>query len=196
MHHRRQREDPDRSRGSGDDILERAHSVLGGSVTQAALFFVFGAVLLALATKRMDILRAEVAERPMRAFALGVLGLIGFVILCIALCVTVIGIPFAAVAVLLGMFALGAAMCAALTIVGEVALRRRTQNPYVHLAFGCALFLVVCKLPFFISVPIHAALVLIGVGTLVSTRLAGMIPKKRRPAEGPYRTPATAGEDA
>ena len=64
-------------------------------VRLAAVLFVIGTMLLALAGRRMEQLRAEVAARPMRSIALGCSGVLGGVVVVIALCVTVIGIPVA-----------------------------------------------------------------------------------------------------
>ncbi|MBF5066232.1 hypothetical protein G6O45_23655, partial [Salmonella enterica subsp. enterica serovar Istanbul] len=53
-------------RGSGRSRLTEAVSSLGQSVTNMSLLFVFGCVLLALATRKMEMLRLEVAARPMK----------------------------------------------------------------------------------------------------------------------------------
>jgi hypothetical protein len=44
---------------------------VGNSLSSAALLYVFGVVLWALQTERMERLQTEVASRPMRSFAVG-----------------------------------------------------------------------------------------------------------------------------
>jgi len=163
-------------------------SGVGSAITRSAFLFIFGAILLALGTKRMETLRGEIATRPMRTLALGVVGLISGIVVLVLLCVTVIGIPVALVGLLVAVFAGYAGVIAVLTTAGEALLRHKTQSSYVHLALGCALFLVASSLPWiggFVSV----AVVLTGIGVIVATRGAGLVPKKN-PGAGPYRTPA------
>src|SRR5690606_14002156 len=122
-------------------------AAIGGAITRTALLFVFGAVLFALATRRMEALQGEVAARPMRSFALGVLGFFVAVIALVALSVTVIGIPIAIIAVLCGVFATYAGICAPLATVGRALFGHKTKNPYMHLALGCALFMLASAVP-------------------------------------------------
>jgi hypothetical protein len=161
----------------------------GGALTRSALLFVFGAVFLALATRRMESLQAEVAARPMRSFALGIVGALAAFVALVALCVTVVGIPFAFVALLLGAIAAYVGICAVLTTAGGALLGHRTKNPYVHLAAGCALLLVLGAIPY-VGGLLTAAVVLVGIGALVATRAAGLVPPRKNGAQGPYRTAA------
>ena len=163
-------------------------SDLGGSITRTALLFVFGTVLLALATGRMDAMQGEVAARPMRTLALGIVGSLVAGVAFIALCVTVVGIPIAIVALLLGVLGAYAGICAALTTLGAAVVHHRSKSPYVHLAVGCAIFLVGSWLPW-VGGFVTAAVVLFGIGALVATRGAGFFPRKVK-NEGPYRTAA------
>ena len=153
-------------------MARAGESVMGG-VRLAAVLFVIGTVLLALTGRRMDMLRAEVATRPMRSIALGVLGVIGSIVTIVALCVTIIGIPVAIVAVIVAGFALLGSMCAVLSVVGEGLLRHRTENPYVHLAVGCALYAALAALPWWGHIVVVAT-VLAAIGVLVATRGAGL----------------------
>jgi hypothetical protein len=137
----------------------------------------------------METLRAEVAARPMRSFALGVVGSIGTLVLFVLLCVTVIGIPVAIIGLFAALFAGYAGVVAVLTTLGEALLRHRTTNTYVHLAVGCAIFLVASSIPF-IGGFVFAAVALAGYGTVVATRAAGVIPERKAPGAGAYRTPA------
>lgn len=60
------------------------------------------------------------------------------------------------------------------------------RNPYAHLAFGCALFMVLGAIPFVGDFVIAAAL-LIGIGSVVATRAAGLMPQKNGLVGTPYR---------
>ncbi|MGK3999452.1 hypothetical protein [Sorangium sp. So ce1024] len=161
----------------------------GHAVTRTALLFAFGAVMLALWPRRMEALKVEIAARPMRSFALGVVGVLGALALAVALCVTLIGIPFAVIGLLLAVIAVVAGGCAVLETVGAGLFGHRTRNPYVHLAIGCLGLLVVGAIPY-VGGAICAAVALIGAGALVATRLAGLIRPRPRAdaASGPYRT--------
>lgn len=154
---------------------------IGSAMTGAALLFVFGAILLALATQRMDTLQTEIAARPMRSFALGVVGLVVFGLLVLAFSLTIIGIPIAFIGSLVAVVAGYAGMCAVLTVVGGALLRHKTRNPYIHLALGCFLFMVAKALPFVGNV-VLLAVMLLGIGTLVATRGAGYFPKRKKAA--------------
>jgi cytoskeletal protein CcmA (bactofilin family) len=162
----------------------------GSAVTRMALLFVFGAVLLALWPQRVELLKVDIAARPMKSFALGVVGMLAAFALSIALIVTVVGIPFALIGLVLGSVAAVAGTCAVLETAGAALLNHRTKNPYVHLAAGCAGLLLLGAIPY-LGGALHAAVFFVGVGALVSTRLAGLIrPKLGRdlPGPSPYRT--------
>ena len=148
----------------------------GSSITRTALLFAFGAVLLALAGSRMEQLQREVASRPMRMAALGVVGLLLAVLAVVALCVTILGIPIALVGLIASVFGLYAGVCAALTAVGAALLHRRTSSPYVHLAAGCVLYLLLSSIPF-VGGFVTAFVAVLGVGALVQTRAAGLVPR-------------------
>jgi hypothetical protein len=174
------------SEGSNGSGLRRALNDAGDAVTGAALLFVFGAVLLSLATSRMEKLKVEIASRPMRSFAMGVVAVLGWFGLTIALCITVVGIPLAFVNIIGGIVALFAGLAATLETLGSALLGHKTKNPYVHLAFGCGLFLVVGALPF-VGDLAKLAVVLVGLGSVASTRGAGFFPAKNAPSGSPYR---------
>lgn len=171
-------------------LLARGFDEISSAVSSFGVLFVFGSILIALAGERMRQLRLEVATRPMRNFALGILGFFGFGAAIIVLCVTVIGIPIALFGALLGLVAMYAGIVAAVTLGGELLLRKRTENPYAHLALGALLFVALSSLPG-VGTVVGFAVSAIGIGTMVSTRLAGFaVRKKASPAlgEGPYRT--------
>ncbi|MCA9596490.1 MAG: hypothetical protein KC776_24410 [Myxococcales bacterium] len=175
------------SREDGGFSLTRTLRDVGSAITRTALLFVFGAVLLALATRRMESMQKEIAARPMRTFALGVVGVIVFGVLVVVLCVTIIGIPLAVIAALLGAFGTYAGIAAVLATAGGALAHHKTPNAYVHLAIGCFGYLVLSSLPW-IGGLVTAVVVLIGIGALVATRAAGFVPSRRRRDDGPYRT--------
>ncbi|UQA62952.1 hypothetical protein [Polyangium aurulentum] len=167
-------------------------SATGEAITGGALLFALGAVFLALFTKRAESLKVEVAARPMRLFALGIVGTLGAMALLVALCVTLVGIPVAVVGLIAGIFGVFAAMSSVLEVVGKALIGHKTQNEYVHLAFGCGLFLLAGALPW-LGGFVKAAVVLIAIGSLVATRGAGLIPMRKNNGHGgsdahPYRS--------
>jgi len=151
---------------------------IGECTTAGAFMFALGAVLIALFTKRSESIKVEFAARPMRMFALGIAGFFGGLLVLAAMCVTLIGIPFAAIGLLLGIFATFAAMTSVLEVIGRALIGHKTKNEYAHLALGCTLFAVVMMIP---GVDDIAKLVLmfVSIGSLVATRAAGLIPPRK-----------------
>ncbi|HEX7666857.1 MAG TPA: polymer-forming cytoskeletal protein, partial [Polyangiaceae bacterium] len=158
--------------------MHRTMGKVGGALTRSAILFVFGAMLLALATDRMERLRLEIAARPMRSLALGVVGGLAAALSLVVLCITIIGIPIAVVASLVYVFAGYAGFCAALATFGQAIFGHRTKNPYVQLALACAVFLLVSSIPF-VGGWFTAACALVGLGAVVATRGAGIWTGKR-----------------
>jgi hypothetical protein len=166
-------------------------SSVATSMSESALMFVFGAVLLALLTKRVDSLKVEVASRPMRSFALGIVGSIVGVLALIVMCITVVGIPLAIVGVLAAALAIYGSITAVLTTVGQALLAHKTSNPYMHLALGCALLFITASIPV-VGGFVVAAVVFTSIGALVATRAAGFVPpRSRQTPTDPYRTAAS-----
>lgn len=165
--------DRPRERGFFGNVADK----LGSALRNAALLFVFGVVVLALGGQRVENMRVEAARAPMKSLALGIVGVIGAAVTAALLCITVIGIPVAAIGALVGIIATYASIVAVLTTAGAAFLRHRTQNPYVHLAAACVVFFLVGLVPYVGSIFI-ALVTLIGIGTLVSTRLGGLASKK------------------
>ena len=149
----------------------------GRAVARSALLFAFGAVLLALASLRMERLQGEIVTRPGRTLALGVVGLLGGLLALLAVSVTIIGIPIAFVAVLVGALGVYAGMCAALTALGGALLGTRSPSPYLHLALGCVLYLLASSIPG-LGWVVTLAAVSIGCGALLGTRAAGLVPRR------------------
>ena len=168
--------------GSKTGKIQSAAQSFGRKVTAMSLLFVFGCVLLALLTGRMEKLRIETAARPMRSFAVGLLGsLVGGIAATIAiviLCITVVGIPIAVFGVLAAVFAVYGAIAAELTTFGAAVIGHKTKNEYDHLLVGCAAFLVASSLPV-VGGLVTFAVTMIAIGTLFATKAAGFLEKKR-----------------
>jgi hypothetical protein len=152
---------------------------VGSALTRSAILFVFGAMLLALATDRMEKLRAEIASRPMKSFALGIIGSVAALLAVIVLCVTLIGIPIAVVGTLVAVFGGYAGFCAALATGGQALFGHRTKNPYVQLALGCLLLVAVGAIPF-VGTWITVIVSFIGIGAMIATRGAGIASGRAR----------------
>lgn len=148
----------------------------GQSMTKMALLFVLGCVLLALSTRRMEIVRVETAARPMRAFAIGIVSAIALTVAITAACITIVGIPFVVVGVILGMLLFYGAFAGVLTTFGAAVLQHRTPNPYVHLLFGCVVFLLVGAIPYVGGI-LTFLTAMIALGVLVSTRFGAGLTK-------------------
>lgn len=151
---------------------------LGDAFSGTLVLFLLGLVLIALAGERMEKLEGEIAARPARAFALGLIGMVAAIAVGVALCVTLIGIPFAAVGALVVVFAAYAGIVAVLRTVGAALIRHRTENRYLHLALGCLLFFVVGFIPW-LGDWITLAVGMMGLGAVLSTRAAGLWPRGR-----------------
>lgn len=181
-------------RGDSDDEpgLARHEKVrdtaaeVGGAFARAALLFVLGTVLLALAPQRMDALKTELVAHPMRSFAKGVVGFLAACALFLVLCVTVVGIPFALIGATVAVVTVFGAMCAVLETAGRALVKHKSDNPYVHLAVGTLLFFGATALPV-IGPLVGFTVAFLAVGVLVSTRAAGLIQKKNGGAQ-PYRS--------
>lgn len=151
--------------GHGVERVEEA-------VTGMAVLFTFGAVLLALLGGRMEKLELEVAARPARTFALGVVGFVVAVAAVAVLCVTLVGIPFAIIGVIAGTFAASAGVVAALVVLGNALAGHRTKNRYLHLGLGCAIYLVLGNIPW-LGDMVDFTVICFGIGALVASRGAG-----------------------
>lgn len=162
--------------------IKAAADHIGHSLTRASLLFVLGCVLLALLAPQMERLRVEVASRPMKSFALGIVtafvGSIALAVAMLLLCITVIGIPVAIGLALALALALYGSVASVLTTFGAAVSGHRTDNPYLHLLVGCGIFLVVTCIPY-IGGLASAVVMLIALGALVTTRVGGLLQKKR-----------------
>jgi hypothetical protein len=151
---------------------------IGVQLTKTAFLFLLGAIVIALATRRMQLLQSEIALRPMRSMALGIASLVVALVLGVLLCVTIVGIPVALAGLLIGILAAYAGICAALSAMGSAIVSHRSENPYVHLAVGCGVFLIAGFIPYFGSF-ITGLILFAGLGAFAATRAAGFIPLQR-----------------
>jgi hypothetical protein len=160
-----------------DSMRALAHAVddLGDAVSAAVLLFAFGAVLLALCGQRMNKLELEVAARPARTFAIGVVGFVVSIALFVTLCVTLIGIPLAFIGAFAMILATYAGTIAVLTTAGAALVGHRTKNAYLHLGMGCAVFLVLGNIPF-LGDYVTLALIFFAMGAVIASRAAGFWP--------------------
>jgi hypothetical protein len=158
--------------------LKSGLRTIGTQIAKTAFLFLLGAVVIALATRRMQLLQSEIAMRPMRSMAVGIASLVIGAILVVILCVTVVGIPVALAAILIGILAAYAGICATLSAMGSVLVAHRSENPYVHLAVGCGVFLIAGFIPYFGSL-VTLLVFLAGFGAFAATRAAGFIPVQR-----------------
>jgi hypothetical protein len=175
-------DEPSDDEEGGSRIASAARGI-GRALTRASLLFVLGCVLMALLAPRMERLRLEIASRPMRSFALGVLGAllgsIGLTVLLVILCITVIGIPVALALVLSLVLALYGSVTSVLTTFGAGVAGHRTTNPYVHLLIGCAAFLVITAIPY-LGWLASFVVMMLALGALLATRGAGLFDRKPR----------------
>jgi hypothetical protein len=160
-------------------LAEAGHAI-AARVSKLSLLFVLGCVLLALMGGRMDRLRVEVAARPMKAFALGILATMAACVTALVLCITIIGIPIVVVGVLVGILASYGAVAAILTTVGAALAGHRTSNVYVHLLLGCAILFVLGAIPY-VGGLVSFVLAMTSIGVLVTTRGGGLLDKRARP---------------
>jgi hypothetical protein len=168
-------------------FVERAGRRVSDAMRTAAFFFVVGAIVIALGGNRAEALRAEIAARPMKAAAMGIVGILGTAVAIGIAAITVVGIPIAVIGALAFVVAIFAGLTSALTVLGAAVTRHRTTNIYLHLAAGCLLFLVAGLVPV-VGGLLQAGTVLAGMGAVVATRAGGLLQKKgREPGAGPYR---------
>lgn len=154
-------------------------AAVGSSITKMALLYVMGCVLLALATRKMETLTGEIAARPMRNFALGIVSTMAALAGVVVLCVTIVGIPIAILGLLVGLFAVYSAITAVLTTAGAAVVGHKTKNSYLHLLAGTLGFLVLGAIPWIGGLTV-LAVSMIATGSLVATRGAGAFAARRK----------------
>jgi len=171
--------------------LARATDDATDALTRTALLFLFGVIFWALGAQRMEVLEVELAKRPMRSLAMGVVGALTAALSALVLVVTILGIPFALAGGILTIIAAYVGACVVLSTVGQALLRHKTENRYIHLALGCSLFFLFTAIPY-VGTFVWLGVLLTGLGAVVATRAAGLFPANTTRADhGPYRTAAT-----
>lgn len=161
----------------GKAKIRHQMSGAGSAVTRSAMLFVFGVVLLSFFKKRYDSMKVDIAQNPVKGFGIGVLALFLSLVASVVLCITVIGIPLVVVGWLFAALCIYGGVVSVLTLVGELLLRHKTQNPYAHLAVGCAAYLVLGAIPVVGGI-VTAILFFVAIGSVLRTRAGGLFAKE------------------
>lgn len=169
-------------------VITRAGRAVSESIRLGAFLFLLGVMFIALGGNRAEDLRAAIASKPMRSVALGVVGVLGALAALVLCAITIIGIPLAVVGVV-GAIALGfVGATSSLTVLGAMVFGHKSKNVYVHLAVGCALFMLLGLIPIGGKFA-QTLIVLAGIGGVVTTRGLGLLRRKpKHVSSGPYRT--------
>lgn len=147
-------------------------------LTSAVIIWLLGAIMLATATSRVNLLREEIERRPLRSLGVGILTLGAALLVIVTLVFTLLGIPLAVLSAVTGVAATYLAFTALPLAVGRRLAHKRSANPYVHLAVGCGVLFVVLCIP--VAGPLASvAGAFIALGALSATRVAGLF--KRAP---------------
>jgi hypothetical protein len=168
-------------------FIERVREGSSNILSSFAMLFMIGCILIALADERLTRLRSEIAMKPMRSAAVGLVSFMGTLLLIVFLCVTVIGIPFALIAAITLTLGIVAGEVALSSVVGEALSRHKTQNAYVHLAIGAALVSIAGSLPWVGGI-LGVLSACVALGSFVSTRAAGLVKHSAAAGHAPYRS--------
>ena len=171
--------DPSDGEQQASFFVRAGHAISSGMRT-AAFLFIVGALFIALGAGRAESVRTAIAASPMRSIALGLVGLIGSIVSLALVALTIIGIPFAAFGAIAAVVLAFAGTASAAVVLGAMVAGHKSENVYVHLAAGCALFMVAGFLPW-IGGWLQAAVVFAGIGGMVTTRAMGFLEKKTAP---------------
>jgi len=186
--------DADAGEASGEDSGDSAADDKDGdeegfvsqtlsSASSHALLFVFGLVLLGIWPQRIDALQGTISGSPLRTFALGVLGALGALVVCLLLIITIIGIPAAIVLALASALAIYAGAAAAALAIGRVLpFERLAKNPVLQLGAGVFVLFIFARIPVLGGVLFVIAAAL-GFGAILRTRLGQPAPAS--PGPGP-----------
>lgn len=178
--------DPSEGENRASFVTRAGHAVSAG-VRTAAFLFVLGAIFISLGGVRAESLRSSIADKPMRSVALGVVGLLGTLAALVLCAVTIIGIPIAALGLVAAIVLAFAGTTSALTVLGAMVFGHKNKNIYVHLAIGCALFMLLGLVPVAGGL-FQVAVVMAGIGGVVATRAFGLFQRKGAPGAHPYRS--------
>lgn len=171
--------DPSDGEQQASFFVRAGHSISSGMRT-AAFLFIVGALFIALGGVRAESVRTAIAQSPMRSIALGLVGLVGSIVALILVALTIIGIPFAAIGGIAAIALAFAGTASAAVVLGAMVAGHKSQNVYVHLAAGCALFMVAGFVPW-VGGWVQAAIVFAGIGGMVATRAMGFLERKTKP---------------
>jgi hypothetical protein len=172
--------DPSNGDRQASFLVRAGHEISSGMRT-AAFLFIVGALFVALGGARAESVRTSIATSPMRSIALGLVGLIGTIVGLVLICLTIIGIPFAAIGAVAAVALAFAGTASAAVVLGTMVAGHKSQNVYVHLAVGCAIFMVAGFIPW-VGGWAQAAIVFAGIGGMVATRAMGFLERKPKPA--------------
>ncbi len=176
--------DPSDGENKAPFITRFGHDLSSGMRTAAFLFFL-GTVFIALGGARAESVRSAIAHSPMRAIALGLVGLLGTVVALILVAVTLIGIPFAGLGAIAAVLLAFAGTTSALVVLGAMVSGHKTSNVYLHLAAGCGLYMVMGLLPW-VGGLMQVAIVFAGIGGMVVTRAMGLLTRRKVGPPSPF----------
>lgn len=159
----------DKSHDPPKSIVDRLFERLTGT----SLFWLFGALVLAVAPYRTERVRRELVTRPLRCVGFGLLGLVGLLLVLVTLAITLIGIPLAIFVAIAAMVAGYVGFCIVLYSAGSLLVGERSPSPYLKLAVGCALFFVTQWIPGVDGITCVVGL-LGALGALVLSRAGGL----------------------
>lgn len=152
---------------------------LFANLTSAVMVWLLGAVTLAMAAPRINLLREEIEQRPLRSLGVGIATLVAALLLIVTLVFTLLGIPLAVLSAVVSVAATYLAFSALPLVVGRRLVGKRSVNPYVHLAAGCGVLFVVLCIP--VVGPITSILgAFMALGALFSTRAAGLFKRRHQ----------------
>lgn len=162
---------------------QESFAELFANLTRTVIAWLFGALILAVAATRLNLLREEIERRPLRNLGVGFVTLVGAVVLFVTLVFTLIGIPVAVLLAVVAAVVTYLALAALPLAVGRRLAGQRSSNPYVHLALGCGVFFVIVCIPVVGDV-VSVLGALVTVGALFSTRGAGLFKRSTRLHDG------------
>lgn len=152
-----------------------------------ALLFLVGLVLLGTLRERFVRWKDELASRPVQSGLGGLFGLFAGGVLCLVLCITIIGIPVAAILGAVLVIAVVAGWTSAALWLGSVLPLRVLKDRPVHQLGAGVIGLFIAGLVPFVGPLIIIAAVLAGFGAVMATTLLAR-PRRDRPSPtGPFR---------
>lgn len=152
-----------------------------------ALLFLIGLVMLGTMRDRLARITAELASAPIRSGLGGLFGLLAASMLAIVLCITIIGIPVAAILAAAIVVAALAGWTACAMWLGSVLPIRALKDRPVHQLAAGVLGLFVAGLVPEIGPLIGVVAVFVGLGAVVATKF-GAKPRRFGAHGGPFRS--------